>query len=86
MHAVDEAGLTVGREVGVAGFDGVQTAGYSQPPLTTLDQPVYEIARRLVRMLLADLNPESAPEHKFVIVPKLLERQSTCGMAGDRCR
>jgi LacI family transcriptional regulator len=86
MHAVDEAGLTVGREVGVAGFDGVQTAGYSQPPLTTLDQPVYDIARRLVRMLLAELNPESAPEHQFVIVPKLLERQSTCGRAGDHCR
>lgn len=81
MHAIDEAGLDVGQEVGVAGFDGVQSAGYSQPPLTTLDQPVYDIARRLVRMLLAKLNPESHPEHRFVITPKLLERQSTCGKA-----
>jgi len=79
MHAVDEAGLVIGRDVGVAGFDGVQTAGFSQPPLTTLDQPVYDIARQLVRMLLADLNPEALPQQQLVIIPRLLERQSTCG-------
>lgn len=79
MHAVNEAGLAVGPEVGVAGFDGVQTAGYSQPPLTTLDQPVYDIARQLVRMLLAELINETTPERHVVITPKLLTRASTIG-------
>lgn len=77
MHAVHEVGRFVGREIAVAGFDGVQSAGYSQPPLTTLDQPVYEIARRLLQLLVAEINHQAMSERQVRLTPELLIRPST---------
>ncbi len=79
MHAAHERGLKVGRDIAIAGFDGIADSAHTQPPLTTLDQPVYEIARQLVKMLLALLNGELLPERQVRIEPKLLIRESTGG-------
>ncbi len=53
LHAARERGQAVGRELAVAGFDGIEGFEHTQPPLTTINQPVYQIARRLARMLAA---------------------------------
>ncbi len=44
MRAARERGLVVGRDLAVAGYDGTDDLEHSQPPLTTLRQPVYETA------------------------------------------
>ena len=77
LRAVDEAGLTAGRDIAVAGFDGVRDARYSNPPLTTLDQPVYDIARQMVRLLIAQISNEPLPLSRVVLQPELLIRAST---------
>jgi LacI family transcriptional regulator len=77
LHAAHEAHLLVGESLAIAGFDGVQDSIYSQPPLTTVDQPICEIAHRLVRMLLAEINGETLPERHVVIQPVLRLRHST---------
>jgi LacI family transcriptional regulator len=82
MHAAHEKGLKVGRHIAVAGFDGIADAVHTQPPLTTLDQPVYTIARQLVSMLLALINDEPLEERQVKIQPKLLLRASTGGNDG----
>jgi LacI family transcriptional regulator len=79
MRAVHEAGLKVGQDIAVAGFDGIADSAYTQPPLTTLQQPVYNIARQLVTMLLALINGEPLLERQITILPKLLIRESTQG-------
>ena len=79
MHAAHESGLKVGRDIAIAGFDGIADSAHTQPPLTTLDQPVYEIAGRLVMMLLTLINGESLSERQVKIQPKLLIRPSTGG-------
>jgi DNA-binding LacI/PurR family transcriptional regulator len=77
MHAAHERGLKVGRDIAIAGFDGIADSAHTQPPLTTLDQPVYAIARQLVTMLLALINGEPLVERQVKIEPKLLIREST---------
>ena len=77
MHAAHESGLKVGRDIAIAGFDGVADSAHTQPPLTTIDQPVYTIARQLVRMLLALINHEPLVERQVKIQPRLLIRAST---------
>jgi LacI family transcriptional regulator len=77
LHAAHEHGLRVGHDLGVAGFDGVQSSRHTEPPLTTLDIPVYDIARQLVKMLQAELVGRPLSENKAVIQPQLLIRQST---------
>jgi DNA-binding LacI/PurR family transcriptional regulator len=68
--------LTIGTDVAVVGFDGVQDAKHSEPPLTTLDIPVLDIARQLVDMLLKTIAGEAVKTPVF-IKPTLLVRPST---------
>ncbi len=79
MSAAREHGLVVGRDLAVAGFDGIEDAEHTQPPLTTLNQPVYEIARRLVRMLLARIDGDALEERQILLQPELIIRASTAG-------
>jgi LacI family transcriptional regulator len=79
MHASHEQGLKVGRDIAIAGFDGIADSAHTQPPLTTIDQPVYTIARQLVKMLLALINNEPLADRQVKIEPKLLIRESTGG-------
>ena len=79
MHAVHQHGMKVGRDIAIAGFDGIADSAHTQPPLTTLDQPVYTIARKLVSMLLYLIKGESLLEPQIRIQPKLLIRASTDG-------
>jgi len=42
----------VSRDLSVIGFDDIRFAQYSEPPLTTVAQPMREIGERLVRLIL----------------------------------
>lgn len=77
MHALREMGVEIGKDVAVAGFDGVAISAHSDPPLTTLDIPVYEIAVHLVRLLAAEMDKKTRTETIISISPRLLKRQST---------
>jgi LacI family transcriptional regulator len=77
MHALHDLGVHIGTQVAVAGFDGVAMSAHSDPPLTTLDIPVYEIARKLVNLLAAELKHEPTQERRIIITPRLLKRLST---------
>lgn len=79
LHAAHELGLQIGKNFGVAGFDGVQASRYTQPPLTSLDIPVYDVARQLVKMLAAEIAQQALPERVVMLPPKLLIRGSTDG-------
>ncbi|MBZ9808404.1 LacI family DNA-binding transcriptional regulator [Mesorhizobium sp. BR1-1-9] len=45
-------GLNVPHDVSVIGFDGVPEAGLSEPPLTTVAQPIAEMGRLAVKAIL----------------------------------
>jgi len=77
LQAAREYGIAVGTDLAVAGFDGIAQAENTQPPLTTLNQPVYNIARELVEILLAIILDEPNAEKRATIQPELILRQST---------
>ncbi len=79
LRASHEKGLKVGQDLAVAGFDGVQISKFTEPPLTSLDIPVYEIACQLVKMLIAEIEGQPLPERQVVLRPTLLVRESTGG-------
>ena len=80
MHAAHEHKLFVGRDIAIAGFDGLADAAHTEPPLTTLDQPVYSIARQLAKMLMALIAGETLEEEQIKIQPELIIRSSTGGL------
>jgi LacI family transcriptional regulator len=77
LEAAHDLSQEVGRGLVVAGFDGIEESQHTQPPLTTLKQPVYEIAQHLVRMLVAMLLEQPLPERRVQLQAELLVRQST---------
>ncbi|PZQ29653.1 MAG: LacI family transcriptional regulator [Stenotrophomonas acidaminiphila] len=52
IRALAEAGLRVPQDVSLVGFDDLQLANYSQPPLTTIRQDLSQASRLLVDRLL----------------------------------
>lgn len=79
LRAAHEMGWDIGKSLAVAGFDGVQDSRYMEPPLTTLDISIYEVAHRLVRMLVDEIEQKPAVERRIEVQPKLLIRESTGG-------
>jgi LacI family transcriptional regulator len=79
LHAARENGVMVGRDLAVTGFDGIVGFEHTQPPLTTVNQPIYQIARRLVLILAGQIRGENLENDQVKIEPKLEIRESTIG-------
>jgi LacI family transcriptional regulator len=79
ITAAQDLNLEVGRDVAITGFDGIPQSENSHPPLTTLFQPVYDIGRRVTRMLIDLLDHKPIAETQVLLDPKLILRASTLG-------
>ena len=66
IRALRDIGKTVPGDVSVVGFDGVDIGRFTLPRLTTVEQPVEEIARRSVNLLLDMMEKEATPRHILV--------------------
>ena len=82
LAAAHRLGLNVPSELSVVGFDDSPTAALVWPPLTTVRQPVFEMARAAVEMLVAGhkADPSAVVDedelHK-VLAHELIVRDST---------
>ena len=72
-----EHGLRVPEDVAVVGFDDSVAATQVRPALTTIRQPVEEMAKALTRTLLDRIGDPDAPITSRVFPPKLVRRAST---------
>lgn len=77
LHAAKEKDLYIGTELAIAGYDGIAETEYTSPPLTTLYQPAYEIARQLARMLVDLIEGRQPPQEPIRFTPTLIVRGST---------
>jgi len=67
LRTLREAGRRVPDDVAVIGFDDADFARYTDPPLTTVRQPIIEIGREMVRLLLRLADGE--PVEDALILP-----------------
>jgi DNA-binding LacI/PurR family transcriptional regulator len=77
IRAALEKGIRVPDDLSIIGFDNVEISQITNPPLTTIDQPKYEIGKAAVEMLLNMMAKDGVPEpeHRMIGV-RLTERQS----------
>jgi DNA-binding LacI/PurR family transcriptional regulator len=71
----------VPRDVAVVGFDDSSVAAQAHPPLTTVRQPVEEMAEAMARLLLAALQQQPEPDGETAggsatFMPELVVRAS----------
>ena len=77
IKAVHEAGLTVPGDVAVVGFDDIPMAAHTDPPLTTVHQPLRQMGETAARMLMAHFAGTPLPNTPNVIPTELIVRAST---------
>lgn len=78
IRVLSEIGLRVPEDVSVLGFDGTQMCDHTTPRLSSVRQPVYEMAARGVETLAALLRQEPLPQTQTIFAPVLSLRDS-CG-------
>jgi LacI family transcriptional regulator len=77
IKAVHEAGLTVPGDVAVVGFDDIPLAAHTDPPLTTVHQPLRQMGETAARMLMAYFAGTPLPNTPNIIPTELIVRAST---------
>ena len=60
VKALREAGLQVPNDCSVVGFDNIPIAAYQYPPLTTFEQPKYQLGFKAAQMMYTFLQLQSA--------------------------
>jgi DNA-binding LacI/PurR family transcriptional regulator len=70
VHEALSRGVSVPGELSVVGFDGIASA-WAQPPLTTVEQPLEEIARTAVSALRAQVDRPEQRQPGYVFRPDL---------------
>ncbi len=86
VREVRGRGLSVPSGVSIVGFDDIPLAAYCSPALTTLAQPIGEMARTAIDELLQRLDPDrpvrASQTHSRVFRPSLVVRESTAAPRG----
>jgi DNA-binding LacI/PurR family transcriptional regulator len=77
MRALREHGRRVPEDVAVVGFDDSVAATQARPALTTVRQPVEEMAKALTLTLLDRIGDPDAPITSRIFPPKLVVRASS---------
>jgi DNA-binding LacI/PurR family transcriptional regulator len=70
------AGRRVPEDVAVVGFDDSSAALACEPPLTTVRQPVEDMAAEMARLLLRQIDNPATPTTKVIFEPSLVRRGS----------
>lgn len=81
IEGLQARGIDVPRRVGVAGFDDMDEARFSTPPLTTTRQPMYDLGRQAGSIMSAMLKGEQPPP-RLTLQTQLVLRES-CGCTVD---
>lgn len=85
LDGVRSLGLRVPLDVSVVGYDDVQWAALTDPPLTTVRQSVPEMARAAVRAVLESGEASRRPARtELATAPQLVVRGSTAATPGRR--
>lgn len=77
MHELRDRGRRVPDDVAVVGFDDNSIASLSRPTLTTVRQPMEQMAARMADMLLERLRHPEADVAPVILEPTLVVRAST---------
>jgi len=77
IEVANELGLRVPEDLSVIGFDDVPDASQFRIPLTTIAQPLYEMGRIAMEMLLQLLDGTEPAQPRLTLATSLVVREST---------
>jgi DNA-binding LacI/PurR family transcriptional regulator len=82
IREAEAHGIDVPGELSVIGFDGIDAASWNEPALTTVEQPIDEIAETAVRALRSLIEDGTQSLPNYVFRPRLKLGRSTAPLNG----
>jgi DNA-binding LacI/PurR family transcriptional regulator len=77
IRAVRRAGRSVPRDVSVVGFDDSALMNCTDPPLTTVRQPIEPMGRMVIDLLVGQMSGGSVDNDEYFFEPELVVRGSS---------
>lgn len=77
IRALKTVGLSVPSDVSVVGYDNTILAELTEPPLTTVNQPIKEMGYQATELLIKKLKGERSTSEKITFQTELVIRKST---------
>jgi LacI family transcriptional regulator len=77
LTAAREAGIAVPQQLSIVGFDDIELAAFSAPPLTTVAQPKLEIGTLAAELLLERVSASRSESRRVILDPKIKVRGTT---------
>mgnify|MGYP001340472939 CR=1 FL=1 len=75
--AARERKLQIPKDLSIVGFDNTFLSRSSDPPLTTVKQPIQDLCFQAFDMLIEEIKGESKYKQRVVLLPELIVRKST---------
>ena len=77
LQSVNEQKVRIPQDLSLVGYDDMEWWTLTHPPLTTVGQPVYDLGREALRLLLDQIGkPGRRRPHRIILKPELLVRES----------
>jgi DNA-binding LacI/PurR family transcriptional regulator len=76
-QAAKELGLNIPNDLSVVGFDNTILATIVDPPLTTIAQPMDEMGRQVMDLIVREIEGEKNMKQRVTLPPELIIRNST---------
>lgn len=80
VQVLRAAGRRIPEDVGVVGFDDSSIAETTDPPLTSVRQPIEEMGREMVRLLVEHTAVPGSVPRKVILATQLVRRRSSEGV------
>lgn len=79
LEACKKRGVRVPEDISVVGFDGIELSSLESFDLTTVCQPVQEMAKRICELTIEAIrHPNKKCNHRVILEPTLIIRGTTC--------
>ncbi len=82
LHMLMEMGVRVPDEVSIVGFDDAEESAFTNPPLTTIRQEMFQIGLRASEMLFQQIQTGERLHHNLLLPGELIVRGSTAPPKG----
>lgn len=77
IKAFKNAGIKVPEEISITGFDDIEVSRFSDPSLTTINQPAEEIGRSAANMLLRLIEGKEVRHQDYILPYEFVVRSSS---------
>lgn len=77
LKALHHMGIKVPYQVAICGFDGIGLTEITEPELTTVAQPIYELGAMAARILIEEIQTGISKNVKYELDVAVIQRKST---------